>query len=728
MKRTLILLAAALATLSLQARRLTVSTPHLSLVIDANEGSKPQYVYFGSRLAATDIDALPTPTGGRFDLYPAYGENTPAEAAFSCRHADGNPTTALEITGSTQTADLTTIHMKDPKYALTVDMFYRTRTGSDIIECWTEIHNQERGTVTLTQYASAVLPIRRGHVWQSSLYGTWADEAQVHEEELIAGESVIRNNDGTRNAHTSHAEVMFSLDGRPQELTGATIGAALVYSGNYKLKTITDDTEYHYYIAGINEENSEYHLRRGESFTTPALALTLSHDGMSGVSRNFHSWGRKYMLNNGDQDRMILLNSWEGVYFDINQERMDQMMADIADMGGELFVMDDGWFGTKYKRNKDNAALGDWDVDTTKLPGGIEGLIASAKKHGIKFGIWLEPEMTNTQSVLYEKHPDWVLRSMNRDLKPGRGGTQLVLDLCNPRVQDFVFDVVDRLMTRYPDIAYIKWDANMAVQDAGSSYLPAADQTHVYIAYHRGLENVLSRLRQKYPDLVIQDCASGGGRVNYGTLRWFDEYWTSDNTDALQRVYMQWGTSYFFPALAMGSHISNAPNHQTFRTIPIKYRIDVAMSGRLGMEIQPAILTAEEKAQCKKAIAEYKEIRPVVQHGDIYRLQSPFEHKGLASLMYVSTDKQKAVWYWWKTETFVSQHLPVVKLAGLDPNRHYRVRELDRIDNEPLFCEGKTYSGQLLMEQGLDLPYTNKVDYNKLNDWASRVIYLEAID
>lgn len=728
MKRTLILLAAALATLSLQARRLTVSTPHLSLVIDANEGSKPQYVYFGSRLAATDIDALPTPTGGRFDLYPAYGENTPAEAAFSCRHADGNPTTALEITGSTQTADLTTIHMKDPKYALTVDMFYRTRTGSDIIECWTEIHNQERGTVTLTQYASAVLPIRRGHVWQSSLYGTWADEAQVHEEELIAGESVIRNNDGTRNAHTSHAEVMFSLDGRPQELTGTTIGAALVYSGNYKLKTITDDTEYHYYIAGINEENSEYHLRRGESFTTPALALTLSHDGMSGVSRNFHSWGRKYMLNNGDQDRMILLNSWEGVYFDINQERMDQMMADIADMGGELFVMDDGWFGTKYKRNKDNAALGDWDVDTTKLPGGIEGLIASAKKHGIKFGIWLEPEMTNTQSVLYEKHPDWVLRSMNRDLKPGRGGTQLVLDLCNPRVQDFVFDVVDRLMTRYPDIAYIKWDANMAVQDAGSSYLPAADQTHVYIAYHRGLENVLSRLRQKYPDLVIQDCASGGGRVNYGTLRWFDEYWTSDNTDALQRVYMQWGTSYFFPALAMGSHISNAPNHQTFRTIPIKYRIDVAMSGRLGMEIQPAILTAEEKAQCKKAIAEYKEIRPVVQHGDIYRLQSPFEHKGLASLMYVSTDKQKAVWYWWKTETFVSQHLPVVKLAGLDPNRHYRVRELNRIDNEPLFCEGKTYSGQLLMEQGLDLPYTNKVDYNKLNDWASRVIYLEAID
>lgn len=728
MKKTLILLAVALTSLTLQARRLTVNTPNLSFVIDADEGSKPQFVYFGSRLAATDVDLLPTPTGGRMDLYPAYGENTPAEAAFSCRHVDGNPTTELKVTGSSQTADLTTIHLKDPKYNLTVDLCYRTRTGTDIIECWSEIHNAEKGTITLTQYASAVLPIRRGHVWQSSLYGTWADEANVHEEELIAGESVIRNNDGTRNAHTSHAEVMFSLDGKPQELNGNTIGAALIYSGNYKLKTITDDTEYHYYIAGINEENSEYHLRRGETFTTPALAITLSHDGLSGVSRNFHTWGRQYMLNNGDADRMILLNSWEGVYFDINEQRMDQMMADIADMGGELFVMDDGWFGTKYKRNKDNAALGDWEVDTTKLPGGIDALLDAAKRHGIKFGIWLEPEMTNTESILFEQHPDWVLRSMNRELKTGRGGTQLVLDLCNPRVQDFVYDVVDKLMTRYPEIAYIKWDANMPVQDAGSSYLPASEQTHVYIEYHRGLEKVLKRLRAKYPKLVIQDCASGGGRVNYGTLQYFDEFWTSDNTDALQRVYMQWGTSYFFPAIAMASHISNAPNHQTFRTIPIKYRIDVAMSGRLGMEIQPAILTDEEKAQCKKAIAEYKEIRPVVQHGDIYRLQSPYDHRGLASLMYVSPDKQKAVWYWWKTETFVSQHLPVVKLAGLDPKRHYRVRELDRIDNEPLFCEGKVYTGQYLMEQGLDLPYTNKVDYHKLNDWASRVIYLEAAD
>jgi alpha-galactosidase len=231
----------------------------------------------------------------------------------------------------------------------------------------------------------------------------------------------------------------------------------------------------------------------------------------------------------------------------------------------------------------------------------------------------------------------------------------------------------------------------------------------------------------KYPDLVIQDCASGGGRVNWGYLPWFDEFWTSDNTDALQRVYMQWGTSYFFPAIAMASHISASPNHQTQRFVPLKYRIDVAMSGRLGMEIQPKNMTDDEKAMCRKAISEYKEIRPVVQMGDIYRLQSPYDKKGVASLMYVSEDKAKAVWYWWKLETFMYQHLPCIKMAGLDADKMYRVRELNRIDSKPLDCEGKAYSGAYLMEHGLEMPNNDNSDWDKSTSWASRVLYLEAI-
>lgn len=538
---------------------------------------------------------------------------------------------------------------------------------------------------------------------------------------------IIKNKDGGRNSHTAHAEVMFSLDGKPQENTGNVIGAALCYTGNYKLRIDTDDSEYHQFYAGINEENSAYNLVKGEKFQTPALALTYSQEGLSGASRNFHRWGRTYKLAHGNIPRKILLNSWEGVYFDINQAGMDQMMGDIASMGGELFVMDDGWFGDKYPRNTDNSSLGDWVVDKRKLPEGIEGLLRDAKKHGIKFGIWIEPEMSNTTSELYEKHPDWILKAPEREPVLGRGGTQVVLDLANPEVQDFVFKVVDDLMTQYPEIDYIKWDANMPIMNHGSQYLSKENQSHMYIEYHRGFEKVCQRIRAKYPDLTIQACASGGGRANWGCLPYFDEFWVSDNTDALQRIYMQWGTSYFFPAIAMASHISAAPNHQTFRTIPLKYRIDVAMSGRLGMEIQPKNMTDEEKALCKQAIADYKQIRPIVQFGDIYRLVSPYDRLGVASLMYTTPEKDKAVFYWWKTEHFVNEHLPRVKMAGLNPDKQYRIKELNRIDNQPLSFEGKSFSGEFLMSNGLEIPYKHTVDYHKQNDYASRVLLLEEV-
>ena len=712
------------------AEKVSVNTKGMSLILDVENGKPAQYLYFGTKLNPNDLQNLKVATDGRMDAYPAYGLNTPAEAALAMRHSDGNLSTALVATGcdvkNEGNASVTTVHLKDPVYNIKVDLKYRAYNDVDMIEAWTEIQNGEKGTVTLTTFASAMLPIRRGDVWMSHLSGTWAAEGQLSHEKLQPGEFVIRNNDGTRNSHTDHAEVMFSLDGKGQENAGNVIGAALVYSGNYKLKTVTDDTEYHYFFASINEQNSEYHLKKGETFKTPALALTYSTQGLSGASRNFHKWGRKYILAHGDKERDILLNSWEGVYFDINQKGMDQMMADIHSMGGELFVMDDGWFGTKYPRVTDNCALGDWVVDTKKLPNGIEGLLSDARKNQVKFGIWIEPEMTNTTSMLYEKHPDWVIKAPKRDAVLGRGGTQLVLDLSNPKVQDFVFGVVDNLLTKYPDIAYIKWDANMPIMNHGSQYLSAADQSHLYIAYHQGFAKVIDRIRAKYKDVVIQCCASGGGRANWGMLRGFDEFWVSDNTDAMQRIYMQYGTSYFFPAIAMASHISAVPNHTVFRTTSLKYRIDVAMSGRLGMEIQPKNMTDEEKALCRKAISEYKEIRPVVQFGDLYRLVSPYDNQGLSSIMYVSEAKDKAVFYWWKLANFYNVHLPRVKMAGLDENKMYKVKELDVIDNKPLDCEGKSYSGKYLMEHGLEMPYVHEVDWGKKNDWSSRVLYLEA--
>ena len=711
------------------AELVNIHTRNMSLILNVENGRAPQYVYFGARLSDNDLGHLQWPKGGRMDVYPAYGMNCPAEAAIAMRHADGNMSTVLNANSVTSkiqgNATLTSISLQDPVYPVTVTLHYKAYQDVDMIETWTEITNNEKSSVTLTSFASGMFPIRRGDVWISHLYGSWANECQVAEEPLNAGQVVIKNKDGSRNSHTDHAEVMFSLDGKAQENTGRVIGAALCYSGNYRLKIDTDDTEYHYFFAGINEDNSEYHLKRGETFTTPALAFTYSEEGLSGASRNFHKWGRKYRLMHGDKERKILLNSWEGVYFDINQKGMDQMMADIASMGGELFVMDDGWFGDKYPRKTDNSSLGDWVVDKNKLPDGIEGLLRDARKNGVKFGIWIEPEMSNTVSELYEKHPEWIIKAPKRDAVLGRGGTQVILDLANPKVQDFVFQVVDNLLTEYPEIDYIKWDANMPILNHGSQYLKAEDQSHLYIEYHRGFEKVCQRVRDNYPDVTIQACASGGGRANWGILPFFDEFWVSDNTDALQRIYMQWGTSYFFPAIAMASHISAVPNHTVFRTTALKYRIDVAMSGRLGMEIQPKNMTDEEKALCRNAIQEYKQIRPIVQFGDIYRLVSPYDHKGLASMMYVAENKEKAVFYWWKTESFQNEHLPRVKMAGLDPGRMYKVHELNRIDLHPLDCEGKSYSGAYLMSHGLEMPYRNDVEWNKKNDWSSRVLLLE---
>lgn len=729
---SLILMSGLSFAMSLNAEIVNLTTPSTSLILDAEKGGPFRFLYYGDKLSASDIANLTAAGAANRDAYPVYGNYPQGEAALSVTHPDGNMTLDMEVADIKTSADeadgstVTTVSMRDKVYPLTLDVNYRTWPGEDVIETWVDIINNGKGTVTLNRFMSGYLPVRYGDVWLSSLYGSWANEGRLNQEPLRHGVKMIKNKDGARNSHTSHAEIMLSLDGKPMENTGRTIGAALCYSGNYKLFIDTDDSKYHHFFAGINEENSAYNLKKGETFSTPVLALTFSDEGLSGASRNFHHWGRNFRLAHGNEPRKILLNSWEGVYFDINEEGMAQMMKDIASMGGELFVMDDGWFGDKYHRDNDSASLGDWTVDTRKLPHGIQSLVDEAEKNGIKFGIWIEPEMTNSRSRLYEEHPEYVIKAENRDIIEGRGGTQLVLDLANPKVQDLVFNVVDTLMTKYPLIDYIKWDANAPIMQHGSQYLTRDNQSHLYIDYHKGFEKVLDRIRAKYPDVTIQACASGGGRANWGVLPWFDEFWVSDNTDALQRVYMQWGTSYFFPAVAMASHISAAPNHQTFRTIPLKYRTDVAMSGRLGMEIQPKNMTEEEKDFCRRAINTYKEIRPIVQQGDIYRLLSPYDNLGAASLMYVSPEKDDAVYYWWKTETFVNQQLPRVKMAGLNPDKSYTVTELNRIDNTPLPYEGKSFTGRFLMDNGLEMPLDHNVDYHKRNDYASRILRLKA--
>ena len=715
-----------LATFCAQAETVHISTPGTSLLLKADKDKELRFYHYGEKLSDTDIKSIMASKASWVNAYAPYGINTRRETAVAATHTDGNMTLDLVVDGVEHDGNTTTISLKDTHYPFFVKLNYRTYPDEDIIEMWSEISHGEKGTVTLSEYASGYIALPYGDVWSSNLYGEWAKEGWLEELPVPHGVKVVKNRDGLRPNHAAHGEVMFSLDGKPQENAGRVVGAALCYPGNFKLRTLNDNSNWIHFFAGINEEHAPYILEKGETFTTPALAVTYSGNGMGDVSRNFHRWGRNYKLAHGNKLRDVLLNSWEGVYFDIKEDEMKQMMQDIASLGGELFVMDDGWFGNKYPRNNNNLGLGDWVVDTSKLPNGIKGLTDAAKKAGVKFGIWIEPEMLDEKSELYEKHPDYIIKAQHRANMPGRGKAQIALDLANPKCQDIVFTIVDTLLTKYPDIAYIKWDANNAMPIHGSQVLPANKQSHNNIEYWRGLTKTLDRIREKHPDVVIQACSSGGGRVNYGFLPWFDEYWTSDNTDALQRVYIQWGTSYFFPAIGMGSHISAAPNHQTGRRTSLKYRTDVAMAGRLGMELQPKDMTDAEKEQTRRAIADYKVIRPVVQLGDLYRLQSPFDKKGAASLMYVTPDKKQAAFFWWKTESMAAEQLHKVPMNGLDPDKVYTVREINRIDNKPLQYEGQAFTGRALMANGLPMPAFHSVDKADATDFSSRVLILEA--
>ena len=610
--------------------------------------------------------------------------------------------------------------MQDKLQPVTVRVFYKAYNKVDIIETWTEIENAEKKPVTLKRFDSGHLALRQGDVWITHMHGNWAAETEPTSEPLTGGVKIIRNTDGTRNAHLDAPEVMVSLDGRPQENSGRVVGAALCWSGNFELRFNTISHKEHHFYAGIDPQSSEYILDPKQTFETPHLALTFSNEGLSGASRNFHRWARtEGMLHRGMKTGDILLNSWEGLYFNIDEARMIAMMDDISQFGGELFVMDDGWFGNKYPRKDDTSSLGDWVVDKNKLPNGLDALTKAARERGIKFGIWIEPEMVNTKSELFERHPEWALQTKGRDLKLGRGGTQLVLDMTNPKVQDFVFKIVDDLLTQNPEIAYIKWDANASIQNYGSLYLPKNRQQNLYIDYHLGLLKTLQRIRAKYPDIVIQDCASGGGRANYGLLPYFDEFWTSDNTDALQRVFIQWGTSLFFPANAMACHINHCPYWNTGgRVIPIKFRCDVAMSGRLGIELQPKDMTDEERKQTSTCIADYKQLREVVQTGNLYRLISPYDKKGVSSLMYTDDTRRKAVLFVYKIANYYDQSIPRVRLAGLNPDATYTLTEKNvRVGQKPCALSGKRFTGRFLMEVGLEMPLRE--------EYASRVFYIE---
>jgi alpha-galactosidase len=472
----------------------------------------------------------------------------------------------------------------------------------------------------------------------------------------------------------------------------------IAWNGNFSLQFETDVYKNLHIVAGINPYQSAYRLKPDTPFETPRFIYTISYEGKGRGSRNLQGWLRDHRLLDGHGDRLTLLNNWEATYFDFDQDKLVSLFSGAKELGVDMFLLDDGWFANKYPRNNDKAGLGDWEVNRSKLPDGIPFLVRETEKAGVKFGIWIEPEMVNPKSELYENHPDWVIRQEERPEIYFR--SQLVLDLTNPEVQDFVFDVVDRLFTENPTLAFIKWDCNAPIFNGHSKYLERKKipQSHLYVEYTRGLDKVLQRMREKYPTVPMMLCSGGGGRSDYSLLQYFTEFWLSDNTDPLERVFMQWNYSYYYPAITMCNHVTDWSDRS------LKYRIDVASMGKLGFDIRANELSDQDMLFAQQTIKNYNEFKEIVWHGEMYRLASPYEND-IASLMYINNDKTEGVIFNYLTNWryLAEPSLRPVKLQGLDKNTKYRLTEINLYEGTRTPIDNrKVYTGEFLMNAGFN--------------------------
>ncbi len=677
---------------------IAIQTKKTELVYTVDKEQKVLQLYFGEKLA--DNSELVKSRVPQHEVYIPFGTSDFFESAIRTTHNDGNPSIELKyVKHETNKQDdnitETVIQLKDDQYPFEVKIHFKAYYQEDVIEQWTEISHQEKQPIVLSIFASAMLHFDAKAYWLTQFHSDWAKEMQMQESQLTSGIKVIDSKLGTRADLHQTPFFMLALNKPADENTGEVVAGTLAWTGNFKFSFELDNQNSLRVISGINPYASEYRLLPGKVFTTPAFVFTYSNAGKERTSQNLQKWTRKYSLLDGDKPRLTLLNNWETTFFDFNEPKLTQLIADTKKLGVEMFLLDDGWFANKYPRNNDKSSLGDWEPNKTKLPNGVGFLVKEADKQGVKFGIWIEPEMVNPKSELYEKHPDWIIKLPNRPENYSRN--QLVLDLPNPKVQDFVFGVLDNLMTQNPGIAYIKWDCNRPMTSSFSPYLKD-NQSAIYIDYVQALYKIFERVRVKYPHLPIMLCSGGGGRIDYKALSYFTEFWASDNTDPLERVFIQWGYSYYMPAIATCNHVTSWGKQS------IKFRTDVAMMGKLGYDIQVAHLNEKELKFSQDAVVNYKRISDLVWFGNLYRLASPYEGNR-AVLLYSNEAKTKAVLFSYNLNTRYREAFNLVKLRGLDETKKYQIEEINLFpDTKSRFpFNKKTYSGDFLMKVGLNV-------------------------
>lgn len=715
---TLCLLSAAICS----AEIIRIPTANTQIVMSVGDDGQLLFHHYSKKfdgiepfLSASYNIQSSSGTGYPNQAYPPYGGHLTVLPALKLTMADGVQTTQLQVARVLRqiTPDpnvrIMDITLTDPLYDISLTLHLTAYEAEDVITESVSLTNNMPTPVYVENIASSYLPLMADSYWLTHFHGAWASEMHLTEEQLTAGIKSVESRRGVQTAQTASPSFLISLDGPAREDSGEVYGGSLAWSGNHKTTFEVDECGQLNVLPQINDFASTYTLDPGQTLTTPQMVWTYSDRGRGQVSRNLHDWVRRYGLMHGTELRPIVLNSWEGAYFNFSEHTLHEMIDHAADIGVEMFVLDDGWFGNgDYARNSDRSGLGDWQANSAKLPCGIDSLARYARSKGLKFGLWIEPEMVNPNSRLAHEHPEWVVQSGSRQQLTQRN--QWVLDLSNPQVQDFIVATFDSIMALSPAIDYIKWDSNRFITDFGSLHLPPDRQSHFWIDYAKGLHSVYERIRDRHHFVMMQLCSSGGARLDMDALQYHDEFWTSDNTNAADRIRLQHAANIFYPAMATGAHVSSSPNHQTGTSAPLKYRFDIAMSGRLGLELNPKTLAGRDRDFAREAIATYKKIRPTVQLGDLYRLKNPEERLGWVSNMYVAKDGHEAVLFAYSNEYHPRTTRFTTRLKGLHPDRQYRVTELNKAGSGAFPLDGRTFPGDYLMNVGLPLRINNPHD------------------
>ena len=607
-------------------------------------------------------------------------------------------------------AETLEITLSDTKGRMKAILSYTVFEGDGVLTRSVRYVNTCKEAIRLENAASLSLDFPDHDFDRMSLYGGHASERNLERIRLMRG---VMETGNTRGA-SSHQQSPFLALARPAagELSGEVYGFSLVYSGSFRMATEVEQFGTTRVVIGINPDDFAWTLEPGESFQTPEVVISYSHDGLNGMSQAFHKAYRNHLLRGKYQHRVrpILVNNWEATYFDFDDEKLDNLAACAADLGMELMVLDDGWFG---HRNDDNSSLGDWKVNREKLKGGLEGVAESAHKRGLKFGLWFEPEMISVDSDLYRAHPDWPLHV--KDYPCSFGRHQLVLDVSRKDVQDYIVKSVSDIL-KTGAIDYVKWDFNRHLTEAFSEGRAPEHQRETKHHFILGLYSVLERITQSFPDILFESCSGGGGRFDAAMLYYMPQTWTSDDTDAVQRQRIQTGTSYAFPPITMGAHVSVTPNHQVGRVTPMQTRAFCAMMGCFGYEMDITRMSDAEKQQVRDHIALYKRLRPTIQLGTYTRLLSPFEGtKNETAWMFTSEDEKEVALFYFKALSEPCTPIRRLHLAGLDPDAQYKVAEYYPAQSLSHDSDGsgaktlvdKTFYGDELMQEGINIDKIN---------------------